>query len=219
MCTGCMVPVSMRGIEGKGTAGEINAIGRSGTGNVQGARAVPIQSYRSQGQVAVGFNSDAATPTGCGSQSVATFCLQGTGYGYRSTLQPDCTTGSTPATLCMCTGSITPICPDTARDREHTIAMGKKFHRSTPGTTGVEIAPTGTGTTQQLVGEIRFTVSQAVGRIIVISAPTIGSTAALFIGPGDHTFSLAPPGTLAIAVDRSTIVSTGHSQTPSGVGG
>ena len=44
----------------------------------------------------------------------------------------------------MGTRCIAAVCFDTARDREHTIPMGKKFHRSTPGTTGVEIAPTGT---------------------------------------------------------------------------
>ena len=49
MDTGAMVPIAMGGIKGDCTAGEIDCIGRGGSGNMQGARTVPVQGNRAQG--------------------------------------------------------------------------------------------------------------------------------------------------------------------------
>ena len=140
------MPVAMGGIEGNGTAGKIDRIGGSGSGDVQGARVVSVQSNGAQRYITIGLDGNPATATGCMSKTASTLGLQSTGYGNGATFQANGSTRATPTCTVVVTGGIPTVCLDTSSDGECTIPMGKEFDSTTTGTTGVPISTACTGT-------------------------------------------------------------------------
>ena len=117
---------------------------------MQCTRCMSVQGDGSQGQVAIGLNGNAPPATRSGGQAVATLGFQGAGNRYASAFEADRSTGTGSTALGMLCGSIPPIGEDftSGSDGEHTIPMGKKFHRSTTGSSPIGISTPTTGTTE-----------------------------------------------------------------------
>ena len=104
----------MGGIEGNGAAGEIDRIGGSGSGDVQGARVVSIQSNRAQRYITIGLDGDPATTTRGVGQAISTLGLKSTGYGNGATFQANGSTRTTTTRTVVVTGGIPTVCLDTS---------------------------------------------------------------------------------------------------------
>ena len=117
---------------------------------MQGARGIPVQFGCTQGQVAIGLNRNTAPATRSGGQTVSTLGFQGPCNRYASAFEADGSTGTGSTTFGVLGGSISPIGEDftSGSDGEHTISMGKKFHRSTTGTSPIGISTPTAGTTE-----------------------------------------------------------------------
>ena len=117
---------------------------------MQGARGIPVQFGCTQGKVAIGLDRNSSPATRSGGQPVATLRFQGAGNRYASPFEADGSTGTGSTTLRMLCGCIPTIGENfsSGSDGEHPIPMGKKFHRSTTGSSTIGVSTTPTGTTE-----------------------------------------------------------------------